>query len=152
MDSGKTIPRPCRAHSQPSGVHSAVEITASKRAHSSAENVFDTLLRDSLVETFNAILGRIAGEALVDAVKRHTSSDMEHLIEKPEFIDQALIAHLGIAAQVLERSILKTLASKTAVGTAPRGTDRFSFASEVKRIREQFLKRKQAGGQPHTLE
>jgi len=129
-----------------------VETTASKGAYSIAENVFDTLLRDSVVETFNGTLGKIAGQALVDAVKRHTSSDMEHVLEKPELIDQALIAHLGIAAQVLERRILKTLVGKTGAGTAPQGTDRFSFASEVEKNREQFLKRKAAGGQPHTLE
>jgi len=129
-----------------------VETTASKEAYSIAENVFDTLLHDSVVDTFNETLGKIAGQALVDAVKRHTSSDMEHLLGKPELIDQALIAHLGIAAQVLERRVLKTLVSKTGAGTARRGTDRFSFASEVEKIKEQFLQRKQAGGQPHTLE
>lgn len=129
-----------------------MEMTASKGAYSSTEYVFDTLLHDSVIEVFNGTLGKIAGQALVDALKRHTSMEIKNLLEKPDLLDQALVAHLGLVTGVLERKILKTLAEKSAVGALSQHTNRFTFASEVEKIREQFLKRKQAADQPRPLE
>jgi len=129
-----------------------VGIATSKGASSSAEQVFDMLLCDSVNEVFNAVLGKIAGQALLDAVKRHTSLELEDFPEKPNLVDQALTAHMGKAAKVLERKILRTVTGKTSAGTAPIENDHFDFAVEINRIREQFLKRKQAANHPRTLE
>ena len=129
-----------------------MEMTASRGAYSSTEYVFDALLHDSVVEVFNGTLGKIAGQALVDALERHTSMEIKNLLEEPDLLDQALVAHLGQVTGVLERKILKTLAEKSAVGAMPQETNRLTFASEVEKIREQFLKRKQAADQPQTLE
>jgi hypothetical protein len=129
-----------------------VEITRAKGASSSIEQLFDTLLRDSLTQTFGEILGRIAGQALLDAVKAQTSLETEGLPRRPDLLDKALRAHLGSASKVLERRILRTLTAKTATGIAPNETEPTDFASEIEKIRKQFLKRKQAGNQPQILE
>jgi hypothetical protein len=129
-----------------------VETTRSKGASSSTEQLFDTLLRDSLTQTFSEVLGRIAGQALLDAVKAQTSLKTEGLPRRPDLLDKALTAHLGSAARVLERRILRTLAAKTATGIVPNETVPSDFASEIEKIRKQFLKRKQAGNQPQILE
>jgi hypothetical protein len=124
----------------------------SKGASSSTEQLFDTLLRDSLTQTFGEILGSIAGQALLDAVKAQTSLEIEGLTRRPDLLDKALKAHLGSAARVLERRILTTLAARTATGIAPHETAPSDFASEIEKIRKQFLKRKQTGNQPQILE
>lgn len=128
-----------------------METTTSKRAPSTAEQAFDVLLRDSLTEVFTGVLGKTAGQALLDVVKSHTSLETKDLPGRPDLVDQALMKHLGLCAKVLERKILRTLAWKTA-GVAPGETDRFDFASEVEKARIKFLKRKQAGNRPNTLE
>jgi len=151
-ESGRAIPRRSTAQVQPRGELSTVEMTASKGACSGSEYAFDTLLHDSVIEVFNGTLGKIAGQALVDALKRHTSMEIKNLLEKPDLLDQALVAHLGLVTGVLERKILKRLAEKSAVGVLPQETNRFIFASEVEKIRDQFLKRKQAADQPQPLE
>jgi hypothetical protein len=120
--------------------------------YASAEYVFEGLLHDSVIEVFNGILGKIAGQALLEAVMRHSPSPTEDPLEKPVLLHQVLISHLGSVAQVLERKILKTLAGKTAAGVAPQETDRVDFVSEVEKIREQYLRRKQACDQPQTME
>jgi hypothetical protein len=129
-----------------------VEIARSKGASSSAEQLFDTLLRDSVTQTFSGVLGKIAGQALLDAVKAQTSLETDGLPRRPDLLDQALRAHLGSAARVLERKILRALAAKTANGIARSETEPFDFASEIENIRKQFLKRKQAGNQLQILE
>jgi len=129
-----------------------VEISMSRGASSSTEQLFDMLLHDSVTEVFNGVLGAIAGRALLDAMKRHTSLEIEDLSRKPGLLDQALATHLGSAAKVLERRILKTLAAKTVTGFAPREASRLDFAFEVDNVRKQFLKRKQAANQPQILE
>jgi len=126
--------------------------TASRGVYASAEYVFEGLLHDSVIEVFNGILGKIAGQALLEAVMRHSPSPTEDPLERPVLLHQVLISHLGSVAQVLERKILKTLAGKTAAGVAPQGTDRVDFVSEVEKIREQYLRRKQACDQPQTME
>jgi len=128
-----------------------VEISATKRITSSAEQVFGVLMSESVIEVFDGVLGRIGGEALLDAVRRDASPEIRDFLENSDLLDHALVAHLGRAAKVLERRILKTLASKTAAGTPPVQTDYFNFALEVEKVRRQFLKRKQAS-HPHTLE
>jgi hypothetical protein len=120
--------------------------------YASVEYVFEGLLHDSVIEVFNGILGKIAGQALLEAVKRHNPSQTEDPLGKPALLHQVLISHLGSVAQVLERKILKTLAGKTAVGVAHQESDRVDFASEIEKIREQFLRRKQACDQPQTME
>jgi hypothetical protein len=129
-----------------------VEITRSKGTASSAEQLFDTLLRDSMTQTFSGTLGTIAGQALLDAVKAHTSLEPEAIARRPDLLDKALGAHLGSVSRVLERKILRTLATKTATGLALAEADPLDFTSEVEKIRRQFLKRKQAGNQPQILE
>jgi hypothetical protein len=129
-----------------------VEIARSKGASSSTEQLFDTLLRDSVTQTFSGVLGKIAGQALLDAVKAQTSLETDGLPQRPDLLDQALRAHLGSAARVLERKILRALTAKTASGIARSETEPFDFASEIENIRKQFLKRKQAGKQPQILE
>ena len=126
--------------------------TTSRGVYASAEYVFEGLLHDSVIEVFNGILGKIAGQALLEAVMRHSPSQTEDPLEKPILLHQVLISHLGSVAQVLERKILKTLAGKTAAGVAPQETDRVDFVSEVEKIREQYLRRKQACDQPQTME
>jgi len=126
--------------------------TASRGAYASAEYAFEGLLHDSVIEVFNGTLGKIAGKALLEAVKRHSLSQTEDPLGKPALLHQVLFSHLGSVARVLERKILKTLAGKAAAGIAPRETDRFDFASEVEKIKKQFLKRKQACDQPQTME
>jgi hypothetical protein len=129
-----------------------VETVRSKGASLSTEQLFDTLLRDSLTQTFGEVLGKIAGQALLDAVKAQTSLETEGLPRRPDLLDKALKAHLGAAARVLERWILRTLAAKTATGIAPNETVASDFASEIEQIRKQFLKRKQAGNELQILE
>jgi len=152
VESGTTVPSPSRAHSPQDRGVPRVEISASKGVSSSAEQLFDTLLHDSVTEVFNGVLGMIAGPALIDAVKRDTSLEMRDLSRKPDLLDQALVAHLGSAAKVLERKILKTLATKTVTGFAPREASRLDFSLEVENVRKQFLKRKQAANQAQILE
>jgi len=129
-----------------------VEIARSKGASSSTEQLFLELLGDSVTQTFSEILGPIAGQALVDAVKTHTSLNAEDLPQRPGVLDQALRAYLGSAAGVLERRILRTLTGKTLTGIAPGEGKPFDFASEVQKTRKQFLKRKRARNQPQVLE
>jgi hypothetical protein len=125
---------------------------ASRGAYASAEYAFEGLLHDSVIEVFNGILGKIAGQALLEAVKRQSLSRTEDPLVKPALLHQVLVSHLGSVARVLERKILKTLAGKAAAGVAPRETDRFDFVSEVEKIKKQFLRRKQACDQPQTME
>jgi hypothetical protein len=120
--------------------------------YASAEYVFEGLLHDSVIEVFNGILGKIAGQALVEAVERHSPSHTEDPLGRPVLLHQALISHLGSVAQVLERKILKTLAGKAAAGVAPQETDCVDFVSGVEQIRKQFLRRKKACDQPQTME
>jgi len=110
------------------------------------------LMSESVIEVFDGVLGKIGGQALLDAVRKDASPEIKDFLENPESLDHALMAHLGRAAKILERKILKTLASKTAAGTPPVQTDYFNFASEVENVRKQFLKRKQAASHPQTLE
>jgi hypothetical protein len=126
--------------------------TASRGAFASAEYAFEGLLHDSVIDVFNGTLGKIAGQALLEAVKRHSLSQTEDPLGKPALLHQVLTSHLGSVARVLERKILKTLAGKAAAGVAPRETDRFDFVSEVEKIKKQFLKRKQSCDQPQTME
>ena len=126
--------------------------TAPRGVHASAEYVFEGLLHDSVIEVFNGILGKIAGQALLETVKRHSPSQTEDPLGRPVLLDQVLISHLGSVAQVLERKILKTLAGKTAAGVAPQEAGRVDFVSEVEKIREQFLRRKQACDRPQAME
>lgn len=146
MTSPSGARRPVRAGSV------KVEITRSKGAFSSAEQTFDALLRDSVTQTFKGTLGPIAGQALLDAVKAHASLETEDFPRRPDLLDKALGAHLGSITKVLERMILKTLATKTATGTAPHEGTSFDFASEIDKIKKNFLNRKQAGNQPQVLE
>jgi hypothetical protein len=125
---------------------------ASKGTYASAEYVFDTLLHDSVAEVFNGTLGKIAGQALLEAVRRHSPSQTEDPVGRPVLLQQVLVSHLGSVAQVLERKILRTLAGKAAVGIAPRETDRVDFVTEVEKIRKQFLRRKQSCDQPQAME
>jgi hypothetical protein len=127
-----------------------VEIASSRAASSGAERVFDMLLCDSLTEVFNTVLGRIAGQALLDAVKRHTSLELEDFPAKPNLLDEALTALTGKAAKVLERKILKTVTGKISGGTEPVENE-FDFAAEISKAKQQFLKRKQAANHPRTL-
>jgi isopentenyldiphosphate isomerase len=124
----------------------------SKGVSSSTEQLFDTLLRDSLTQTFGEVLGRIAGQALLDAMKAQTSLGIEALSRRPDLLDKALTAHLGSAARVLERRILRTLTAKTATGIALNENEVSDFGFVIEKIRKQFLKRKQAGNQPQILE
>ncbi len=151
MWSGRAILRASKPYPAPAGGASAVT-TAPRGAYASAEYVFEGLLHDSVIEVFNGILGKIAGQALLEAVKRHSPSQTEDPLGRPVLLHQVLISHLGSVAQVLERKILKTLAGKTAAGVAPQETDRVDFVSEVEKIREQFLRRKKACDQPQTME
>jgi hypothetical protein len=129
-----------------------VEITKSKGVSSSAEELFDRLLTESVSQVFGGTLGPIAGQALLDALKKHTSLELKDIPAKPELLDEALKSHLGSVAGVLERKILRTLTKNAAAGVAPSETERFDFALEVKNIKRQFLRRKQAGNQPQILE
>jgi hypothetical protein len=125
---------------------------ASKGAYASAEYAFDILLHDSVTEVFKAVLGKIAGHALIEAVKKHSPSQTEDPLERPALLHQVLVSHLGSVAQVLERRILKTLVSKAAAGVAPPETDRIDFVSEVEKIKKQFLRRKHSGDRPQAME
>jgi hypothetical protein len=142
--------------SKPNSTTSAGEVsaiaTAGKRAYSCAEYAFETLLRDSVVEVFNGTLGKIAGQALHDAIKRRAPPNGKDPLERPDFLHQMLIAHLGLVAHVLERKILRTLSNKTATAAPPSENTRVDFPSEVEKIRKQYLKRKKAGDQPQALE
>lgn len=129
-----------------------MEVARSKGVSSSAEQVFDGLLCDSVTQVFNGALGPIAGAALLDALKRYASLELKDIPAKPELLHEALQYHLGPVARVLERKILATLTKKAAVGTAPCETERFVFAQEVANVRRQFLRRKQACNQPKILE
>jgi len=129
-----------------------MEVTASKPTSSNAEQVFRMLMSESVIEVFNGVLGKIGGQALLDAVRRDASLEKGDVLENPEQLDRSLIAHLGRAGKILERKILKTLASRTAAGTLSVETDYFDFALEVEKVRRQFLKRKQAASHPQTLE
>jgi len=144
--------RPSHGHSATSRGISPVEITASKPISSRADQVFGLLMSESVIEVFDGVLGKIAGQALLDAVRRDASTETKDFLEKPESLDHALVAHLGRAAKVLERRILKTLASKTVAGTPPIDTGHFNFALEVEKVKREFLKRKQAAKGPQTLE
>ena len=126
--------------------------TAPRGVQAGAEYAFEGLLHDSVIEVSNGILGKIAGQALLEAVKKHSPSPTEDPLGRPVLLHQLLNSHLGSVAQVLERKILKTLAGKTSAGVAPRETNRVDFVSEVEKIREQFLRRKQACDQPQTME
>jgi len=125
---------------------------ASRGAYASAEYAFETLLHDSVTEVFNGTLGRIAGQALLEAVRRHSPSQTEDPVARPALLQQVLVSHLGSVAQVLERKILKTLAGKAAVNNAPQETARVDFAVEVEKIRRQFLRRKQSCDRPQAME
>lgn len=151
MESRKAILRLSKPHSTRTGEISTVAV-ATKGTHPSAEPVFDALLRDSVTEVFNGTLGKIAGQALLEAVKKHAPLQTDDPLIRPDLLDQILIAHLGLVAQVLERKILKTLASKTATVTSSGADARIDFASEVEKIRKQFLRRKLAGDRSQTLE
>jgi hypothetical protein len=151
MESGRTILRASKHCSTPGGEASTLA-ASSKGAYASAEYAFDALLHDSVIEVFNETLGNIAGEALLEAVRNRTSSKTEDPLEKPDLLHQLLIGHLGAAAHVLERRIVKTLASKTVAAIALRETDRADFVSEVGEIRKRFLKRKQSCNRPQTIE
>ena len=125
---------------------------ASRGAYASAEYAFEGLLHDSAIEVFNGVLGKIAGQALIEAVRKYSASQTEDPLGKPVVLHEVLISHLGLVAQVLERKILKTLAGKASAGVAPRETARIDFVSEVEKIRKQFLRRKKACDQPQTME
>ena len=125
---------------------------ASKGAYAGAECVFETLLHDSVIEVFNGTLGKIAGQALLDAVRRHNPSQTEDPVGNPVLLQQLLVSHLGSVAQVLERKILKTLTGKAAVVSTPQGADRVDFAMEVEKIRKEFLRRKQSCDRPQAME
>lgn len=129
-----------------------MEITKSKGVTSTAEQVFGGLLQDSVTEVFNGTLGPIAGQALLDAVKRYSSLELKDVLARPQLLDEALKRHLGSVARVLERSILRTLARKAAVGIVPFEGEHFDFAREVETVSGQFLKRKQTRTQTHLLE
>jgi len=129
-----------------------VKSTTLETTHLSAERVFDSLLSDSVIEVFNGTLGKIAGQALLDVVKAQTPPDNADPLRRPDLLDQVLISHLGLVARVIERKILKTLAGNTSAGAVPDATNHFDFAAEVEKVRLQFLKRKQMGCQPQTLE
>ncbi len=139
-------------YSPPSRGAKPMEIVSSKGASSCAEHVFDTLLCDSVAEVFSAVLGKIAGQALLDAVKRYTSLELQELAEKPTLVDEALRAHMGRAAKVLERKILRAVSGKASAGVPPTENDQFDFADEIEKVREQFLRRKKAANRPHPLE
>ena len=126
--------------------------TATRGAFSGAEYAFQALLHDSITEVFNGTLGKIAGGALLEAIKKHAPSEGEDPLERPELLDQILIAHLGLVAQVLERRILRTLGTKTATAASLREDERIDFPLEVEKIRNQFLKRKQAADRPQAVE
>ena len=140
-------------HSARTGETSTVATTTKgKGTQAGAEHVFDGLFHDSVIEVFNGTLGKIAGPALLEAVRKHAPLQTDDPLERPDLLDQILIAHLGLVARVLERKILKTVASKTATVTAPSENGRIDFASEIESIRKQFLRRKLAGDRPQTLE
>ncbi len=152
VESGRTLLCRSSAHSQPKRGITPVELVAARGASSSAEQTFDTLVCDAVTEVFTVVLGNIAGQALIEAVKRHTSLEIKDLPRRPDLLDQALKAHMGSPAIVLERKILRTLAGKATPGTTPSGSDPLDLASEIEKIRQEFLRRKQAGNLPHTLE
>ena len=143
------LPKP---NSTASAREASAVATASKGAYSCAEYAFETLLRDSALEVFNGTLGKIAGQALLDAIKMRAPPDGKDPLERPDFLHQMLIAHLGLVAQVLERKILRTLSNKTATPAPPREDTGVDFPSEVEKIRKQYLRRKKAGDQPQALE
>jgi hypothetical protein len=130
----------------------AVGITTAKGTCSSANLLFDTLLRDSAVEALTGVLGRIAGQALLDAMERNTSCKIDDLLTRPILLDKALVTHLGLAAKVLERKVLRVLTKKAVAGIAPGEKDWFDFAQEVEKVRKDFLKRKEGNNQPQLLE
>jgi hypothetical protein len=141
-----------RAHSLNSSGGISTITTETRGTHSSAEYVFRALLHDSVTEVFSGTLGKIAGEALLEAIKKHAPPDGEDPLERPELLDQTLVAHLGLVAQVLERRILRTLGNKTAIPGTLRENGRIDFPSEVEKIRKQFIRRKQAADRPQALE
>ena len=148
----RTFLGPSKPHSSASKGEISVMTTATRGAYSGAEYAFQALLRDSVTEVFIGTLGKIAGEALLEAIKKHAPSEGEDPLEKPELLDQMLIAHLGLVAQVLERRILRTLGSKTATAASLRENACIDFPLEVEKIRKHFLRRKQAADQPQALE
>ena len=109
-------------------------------------------MHDSVTEVFSGTLGKIAGEALLEAIKKRAPSEGEDPLERPELLDQALVALLGLVTQVLERRILRTLGNKTAVPGTLRENGRIDFPSEVEKIRKQFIRRKQAADRPQAVE
>ena len=129
-----------------------MEVTRSRGASSGAEHIFGVLLGDSVTQVFNGTLGPIAGQALSDALKRHTSLELDDIIARPQLLDEALKCHLGSVTRVLERRILETLAKKTAAGVALSRTEHFDFVQEIENVKRQFLVRKKAGNQPQILE
>ena len=129
-----------------------METTAYSPTSSSADQVFGMLMSESVIEVFDGVLGKIGGQALLDAVRKDASLEIKDFLEDPDLLDHALMAHMGWAGKVLERKILKRLARKTAAGTPAVETDYVNFASEVEKVRKQFLKRKQAASHPQTLE
>ncbi len=151
-ESVRTFLGPSKPHSSASKGEISVMTTATRGAYSSAEYAFQALLHDSVTEVFSGTLGKIAGEALLEAIKKHAPSEGEDPLEKPELLDQMLIAHLGLVAQVLERRILRTLGTKTATAASLRENERIDFPLEVEKIRKQFLKRKQAADRPQAVE
>ena len=151
-ESVRTFLGPSKPHSSASKGEISVMTTATRGAYSSGEYAFQTLLHDSVTEVFSGTLGKIAGEALLEAIKKHAPSEGEDPLEKPELLDQMLIAHLGLVAQVLERRILRTLGTKTATAASLRENERIDFPLEVEKIRKQFLKRKQAADRPQAVE
>ena len=150
-ESVRTFLGASKPHSASKGEIS-VMTTATRGAYSSAEYAFQALLHDSVTDVFNGTLGKIAGGALLEAIKKNAPSEGEDPLERPELLDQILIAHLGLVAQVLERRILKTLGSKAAAAASLRENERIDFPLEVEKIRKHFLKRKQAADQPQAVE
>ena len=152
VESGKTTVPVAHAHSPTRRGTSPAEVTASKPTSTSVEQAFGMVMSESVVEVFSGVLGKIGGQALLDAVRKDTSVEIKDFLEDADLLDHALMAHMGWAGKVLERKILKRLARKTAAGTPAVETDYVNFASEVEKVRKQFLKRKQAASHQQTLE
>jgi hypothetical protein len=151
-ESVRTFLFPSRSHSSKSTGGISTITAETRGAYSSAEYAFRALLHNSVTEVFSGTLGKIAGEALLEAIKKHAPSKGEDPLERPELLDQMLIAHLGLVAQVLERRILRTLGAKTATAASLCENERIDFPLEVEKIRKQFLKRKQAADRPQAVE
>jgi len=110
------------------------------------------LLCESITGVFNAVLGKIAGEALLDAVRNYTSLEVKDFAGNPGLVHEALTAHMGKAAKVLERRILRVINGKTLTGSPPVENCEFDFPVEISKAKEQFLRRKQAANHPRTLD